>query len=127
MSASVPSTMPSGLSEREHDACTDILESGMAARQFIAGLTFEAFAAGLLTNDAVVRCIEIISEASRLLGPEFRARHPQIPWRDVADAGNLHRHSYHRVAPDIVWTTVHDPPMEILAVCRRELDLPPLP
>ncbi|MGU3541212.1 HepT-like ribonuclease domain-containing protein, partial [Methylobacterium sp. A54F] len=93
---------------------------------FIAGMSFDAFASDQRTHDAVVRCIEIISEASRRVGPELRARHPHIPWRDVADAGNLYRHSYHRVALDIVWKTVHDPLLEIIAACRAEVD-PPAP
>lgn len=116
--------MPSPLSERERDACIDILDNARAARGFIDGLTFEAFTADQRTNYAVVRCIEIISEASRRFGPELRARHPHIPWQDIADTGNFYRHAYHRVALDIVWRTVHEPLTEIVAVCRAELDAP---
>ena len=87
-------------------------------------MTCEAFTADQRTNYAVVRCIEIMSEASRRFGPELRARHPHIPWQDIADTGNFYRHAYHRVALDIVWRTVHEPLTEIVAVCRAELDAP---
>lgn len=118
--------MPSQHSDRDRDACVDILDDALAARGFIAGLSFEAFAADQRTHYAVVRCIEIISEATRHLSTELRGRHPQIPWRDIADVGNLYRHAYHRVLLDIVWGTVHEPLTAIIAVCRAELDgLPP--
>ncbi|MFC5557358.1 HepT-like ribonuclease domain-containing protein [Methylobacterium iners] len=114
-------------SDRELDAWEDILTNGEAALDFVRGMTFGTFAADLRTIYAVVRCLEIVSEASRRLAPEAKARHPQIPRRDVADAGNLYRHGYHRVALDIVWKTVHDELPKIIAVCRTELDAPSAP
>lgn len=87
-------------------------------------MTFETFTADQRTNYAVVRCLKIVSEARRRLSPDAQARHPHVPCRDMADAGNFYRHSYHRVALDIVWKTVHDQLPEIVAVCRTELDTP---
>jgi uncharacterized protein with HEPN domain len=111
-------------SDRERDAWEDILTNAEAALDFVRNMSFEAFSADLRTNYAVVRCLEIVSEASRRLTPDAKARHPQIPWRGVADAGNIYRHGYHSVALDIVWKTVHDELPEIIAVCRSELDAP---
>jgi len=119
--------MPSLSSEREQDACEDILLNAEAALRFTAGMTFPDFEADQKTHYAVVRCLEIISEASRRLGPDAKARHPSIPWRDIADAGNLYRHAYHRVALDIVWKTVHDQLTPLIAVCRFELGGPAAP
>lgn len=118
--------MPSLLSEREADVCQDILRNVEAAQDFVAGMSFETFEADLRTNYAVVRCLEIVSEASRRLGDTFKARHPDLPWRDIADAGNFYRHSYHRLALDIVWTTIHEQLPRLATVCRDELD-PPVP
>ena len=55
-----------------------------------------------------MRCLEIISEASRRLSAAAKARHPQVPWRQIAGAGNVYRHGYDSVTLDIVWLTVHD-------------------
>ncbi len=70
---------------------------------------------------AAIRCLEIISEASRRLSDELKARHPQMPWREMAAAGNFYRHSYEDVLPQRVSRTVHDdlPPLRRLIV--REL------
>lgn len=36
----------------------------------------------------------------------LKARHPEIPWRDVAGAGNVYRHDYEDIAAKIIWDTV---------------------
>jgi len=48
-----------------------------------------------------------------------------VPWRQIADAGNVHRHSYHRVTLDIVWLTVHHELPVRVAAFRAELDRAP--
>ena len=72
----------------------------------MAGLEYEAVRHDTRTLYAVVRCLEIISEASRRLPDEVKARHPSIPWKDVAGAGNVYRHEYEDVAAKVVWDTV---------------------
>lgn len=46
---------------------------------------------------ALVRCIEIIGEAASKVGPEVRAKHPDVPWSDII--GMRHRlvHAYFEV------------------------------
>src|SRR5580698_2341536 len=51
-------------------------------------------------------CLEIISEASRRLPGELKARHPLIAWKDMAGAGNVYRHNYEDVAARLVWTSL---------------------
>jgi uncharacterized protein with HEPN domain len=76
------------------------------AASFVAGLDYEAFRDDTRTVYAVVRCLEIISEASRRLPDEVKARHPSIPWKDIAAAGNVYRHEYEDVAARVIWDTV---------------------
>jgi len=64
------------------------------------------FVAGVEQNYAVTRCLEIISEASRRLPDELKARHPTIAWNQMAGAGNVYRHEYEDVVAEIVWETV---------------------
>lgn len=76
------------------------------ARQFLHGLSSESFASDEKAIYAVTRCLEIISEASRRLPDEMKARHPEIPWERIAGAGNVYRHDYEDVLPSILWNTV---------------------
>jgi DNA-binding XRE family transcriptional regulator len=57
---------------------------------------------------AITRCLEIISEATRRLSPETKARHPDIPWRKMSASGNIYRHDYEDVAHRLVRGTVHE-------------------
>ena len=70
---------------------------------------------------AVTRCFEIISEASRRLPDDLKARHPQIPWRDIAGAGNIYRHDYEDVQAKIIWRTVQGSLDALLAAVADEL------
>jgi uncharacterized protein with HEPN domain len=76
----------------------DIRHNIHLARRFTEGVTYDAFRDDDLRFYAVTRCLEIISEASRRLPAELKARHPEIPWTDMAGAGNVYRHEYVRSA-----------------------------
>jgi len=94
---------------------------------FVAALDFRRFCADLRTIYAVTRCLEIISEASRRLPAELKARHPSIAWRDMAASGNVYRHDYEDVTAIQVWDAVQTalPPLkaaiaaEIVAFRKR--------
>lgn len=91
------------------------------AAHFTEGFTDERFRADLRTVYAVTRCLEIISEASRRLPAEMKARHPSIAWKDVAGAGNVYRHDYEDVAAQHVWDTVQIDLPPLRAAIQREL------
>ena len=55
---------------------------------------------------AVCRNLEIIGEASRKIGPEFRAAHPDIPWTGMNGLRNVLIHNYDGTDPDLVWAVV---------------------
>lgn len=84
----------------------DILTQIELAEEFLGDIEAEEFAADLLRLYAVVRCLEIISEASRRLDENLKSRHPEVDWRAVAGAGNVYRHSYERVLAKEIWKTV---------------------
>ena len=84
----------------------DILDHIEKIRAFTSGMNLEQFLADERTFYAVVRALEIISEASRRVEDEVQERHPEIPWRDIAAAGNLYRHTYLAVDEKRVWKTI---------------------
>lgn len=84
----------------------DILHNIGLAESFIAGLDYDAFHSDRLRVYAVIRCLEIISEASRRLPDELKARHSSIEWKEMAAAGNIYHHEYEDVAERRVRSTV---------------------
>ena len=71
---------------------------------------------------AITRCLEIISEASRRLPPDLKARHPNIPWPKVAGAGSVYRHDYEDVLERFLWLTVHESLEPLRIVVASELE-----
>ena len=69
----------------------DIRDAIDEAERFTAGMTFEQYLANPLVRRGVERCIEIVSEASRHISAKHKAAHPQVPWRNIADIGNVLR------------------------------------
>ncbi len=70
----------------------------------------------------VERGVEIISEASRHLPVEMKARYADIPWQKIAGIGNVLRHDYENIAAPLMWKLAHDDLPLLEKVCRAELD-----
>jgi uncharacterized protein with HEPN domain len=72
---------------------------------YLQGRSLADFQNDNMLRQAVERAIEIISEASRHLPDEAKARFPLIPWHEIKAIGNILRHEYQRVDAEAVWQT----------------------
>jgi uncharacterized protein with HEPN domain len=75
---------------------TDIVEAIERIHSVLRDTPLEAFEADWQKQWLIERGVLIISEASRHLSDELKARHPEIPWSKVAGIGNVLRHSYEK-------------------------------
>lgn len=98
--------MPSVPSKNPAQRLRDIVDNIDAIDAFTAKMDREAFGADRKTLYAVIRALEIVSEASRRLPEELRDRYPEIDWVAVAAAGNAYRHEYEIVDENLIWHTV---------------------
>jgi uncharacterized protein with HEPN domain len=109
------------LSDRESGALRDMLHHIELAERFAQGRSYESLRDDLMPLYAITRCLEVISEASRRLSDEFKGRHTQISWREMAAAGNFYRHNYEDVLPRRVWKTLREDLPPLRAVIEHEL------
>ena len=58
------------------------------------------------TQDAVIRNLEIIGEATKNLSAELRAKYPELPWKGMAGVRDRLIHDYFGVNLDIVWQII---------------------
>ncbi|MBW4089516.1 MAG: DUF86 domain-containing protein [Proteobacteria bacterium] len=99
----------------------DIVEAVALIGSEMAAVTLDAFETDRRKRWVVARGIEIISEASRRLPADLRARHAGSPWPKVAGIGNRLRQEYQDVVPDVLWHVVRDNLPALDAPCREEL------
>jgi uncharacterized protein with HEPN domain len=66
-----------------------------------------------MLNLALVRLLEVISEAAVRIPEEFRLRYPQVSWRDMANLRNRLIQGYDTINFDILWTIIQEelPPL----------------
>jgi uncharacterized protein with HEPN domain len=87
---------------------TDIAENMREAERFIGSMTFEEFAADRKTAYAVVRCFEIIGEATKNVPDEIQSKRPSTPWSDLARMRDKCMHMYWGINYRIVWDAVKE-------------------
>ena len=61
------------------------LDHGREEVEMVRGRTRADLDTDRMLNLALVRLMEIVGEATAQIPEEFRARHPDVPWRDAAD------------------------------------------
>lgn len=90
----------------DREFLSDILEAIRRVQAYTAGMTFETFLWDTKTQDAVVRNLEIIGEATKRLSDEVRKRYPTVPWKNMAGVRDRLIHHYFGISLDVVWEIV---------------------
>jgi len=83
-----------------------ILDSIDKIENFVKGISKFEFDRNVMVQDAVIRNIEVIGEATKKITKQFTQSHPEIPWQDMAGMRDKLIHDYLDVDLDVVWRTV---------------------
>ncbi len=67
-----------------------------------------AFLEDLKTQDAVIRNLETLADATQRLPEMWKSAYPNINWRKVGDFRNFLAHQYLEIDLDIVWEVVEN-------------------
>lgn len=84
----------------------DILESARAALDYMRGKTWGDFSKDSMLQDAVVRRLEIIGEASGRVSNETQKKYSHLPWQAMKGTRNKIIHEYASIELDIIWDIV---------------------
>jgi len=74
--------------------------------QYTQGLDAKTLAENIEKQDAILRRITIIGEATKRLSKEFRNQHSAIPWKEMAGMRDVITHDYDEVDMDEVWKVI---------------------
>jgi uncharacterized protein with HEPN domain len=90
----------------DRDFLSDITEAIRRIRAYTAGMAYESFVADTKTQDAVIRNLEILGEATKNLSEQLQSDNPSIPWKSMTGTRARLIHHYFGVNLDIVWQIV---------------------
>lgn len=91
---------------RDKDFLGDISEAINLISLYTKGLTYQKFLEDRKVQDAVVRNLEVIGEASKNIAAAFKAKYPDVPWKKVAGLRDKLIHFYFGIDYKIVWSIV---------------------
>ncbi|WP_044478948.1 HepT-like ribonuclease domain-containing protein [Paenibacillus antibioticophila] len=66
----------------------------------------EEFFRQRIIQDAVIRNLEIMGEATKKISKEYRNQYLNIPWREMAGLRDVLIHDYFGVDIQVVWSVV---------------------
>ena len=91
---------------RDEAHLLDILKAARLAMEFRGPAEKAEFLEDAKTQSAVLHQLLIIGEAVKRISPEFRAAHPEVPWKLIAGTRDKLIHFYEGVDLDEVWKMV---------------------
>jgi len=83
-----------------------ILESIEEIEKYSLHATQETFSKMTMMQDAIIRRIEIIGEATKKLPKPFKGKYPKMPWKEMAGMRDILIHEYFGVNIATVWRTI---------------------
>ncbi len=95
----------------------DIEQSCAKIVNYTEGHTKDQVLGEELRKDAVLLNLHIIGEAVKNLSSDFRERHPEVAWREIAGLRDFIAHAYFALDFDIIWDAIeHDVPTLLASV-----------
>ena len=92
--------------------------------QFAEGLEKSALANNEEKQSAILYQVIVMGEATKRLSLEFRAQHPEIPWKDITGMRDILAHQYDRVNLNTLWDLIQSDIPELLALLEPLLSDP---
>jgi uncharacterized protein with HEPN domain len=77
-------------------------------QEYTKDLTDQDFKNNELIQDAVIRNIEIIGEATKKIAKDLKSQYREIPWKEMSGMRDKLIHDYFGVDVDVVWKTVNE-------------------
>lgn len=85
-----------------------ILDAISRIEGYLERVSYDRFKDETMIQDAVIRQLEIIGEASKRLSEATKAQYGDIPWKDIAGMRDKLIHDYLGTDIKAVWDTVKD-------------------
>jgi uncharacterized protein with HEPN domain len=79
------------------------IRDALAKIESYVAIGYDRFMADSHWQDAVIRQLEIVGEATKKLSPELKLRFPSVPWRQISGLRDVLIHDYMGVDLNAIW------------------------
>ena len=83
-----------------------IFECITRIEKYVHGLDQEQFLEDSLTQDAVLRNLQVMAESTQRLSEPFKEKHHEIEWTNISGLRNILVHDYLGVDLETVWNII---------------------
>ena len=91
---------------RDDAYLSDILEAVQRILGYTQKISYSEFMEDTKTQDAVLRNLQVLGEATKKLSISLRRREPLVPWKEMTGLRDKIVHEYFGINYDIVWAIV---------------------
>ena len=89
--------------------------------KFTAGKSFDDLSKNTIEYYGIIKCIEIVGEATYKLSSQFKDAHPETPWRVIEKMRHVLVHGYYQVNPEDVYSVIQNDLNPLLEQVSRYL------
>lgn len=93
---------------RDNLYLAEIVEAIDRITRWLDGIDEDGWDGDEMRRAAVLQQLTTIGEASRSVSNQLQERHPDVPWRRIADFRNVAVHEYFSIEWSLVWRLVKD-------------------
>jgi uncharacterized protein with HEPN domain len=104
----------------DRDFLSDIREAICRITTYVNGMSYETFMTDTKTQDAVIRNLQIIGEATKSLSEQLRTEYADVPWKSMAGVRDRLVHHYFGVNLDIVWQIATIELQQVSSILKKE-------
>ena len=94
------------MSRSWHDYIRDIHDELTYIVSLFPGLTYPVFIADDTLKRAIIRSLEVIGEAVKIIPPEIKLKYPLVEWKEYAGLRDKLAHHYFGIDYEIVWDAI---------------------
>lgn len=89
--------------DRDPGLLWDMREAAKEVVEFTQSQNFAGFCKDKKLRYAIERLLLIVGEAASKVSPDFKEKHPQIPWKSIIGQRHVLAHEYGEVLVERVW------------------------
>lgn len=68
------------------------------------------------------KMIEIIGEAAYMITNEYKAEHPELPWRQIEGMRHILVHGYYTISAEVLWDVIQNDIPTLIPILESYID-----